>query len=93
MPTYRSTPKVIKPELINVGDLIEVTLPEVRGLTTKLRGRVAKIQAHAGMRHFLTDDGSVIARYTPGQNPNTKFVLIERQPLEQATLDLFDMVV
>lgn len=80
----------IKPELIIVGDLIEVTYPEKGGMITSHRGRVESISAHGGMRHFLTSENAVIARYSPGVKSDLRFVLIDRMPVVQEMFDLFN---
>lgn len=81
--------RLTKPELIDVGDIIEVQFPDDGGITTIKRGVVAYIEAHAGMRHFLTQQGSVIARYAPGKPYLEKFTLIARIAPEQPMLDMF----
>jgi len=85
----RQVAQDIKPELITEGDIIEVQFPDDGGITTIKRGVVAYIQAHAGMRHFLTQQGSVIARYAPGQPTRDKYTLIARIAPEQPMLDMF----
>lgn len=82
-------PHIIKPELIQEGDIIEVQYPDDGGITTIKRGVVAYIQAHAGMRHFLTQQGSVIGRYSPGRAYDEKFTLIARIAPEHPMLDMF----
>lgn len=83
------SPQLIKPELIEVGDIIEVQHPDDGGITTIKRAMVSYIQAHAGMRHFLTQQGSVISRYSPGHATKDKYTLIARVPVEQPMLDMF----
>jgi len=82
-------PRPILPELIESGDIIEVQYPDADGITTIKRGVVAYVQAHAGMRHFLTQQGAVIARYAPGMRSLEKFTLIARIAKEQPMLDMF----
>lgn len=81
--------QTIKPETIDVGDIIEVQFPDDGGITTIKRGVVAYIQRHAGVNHFLTQQGSVIARYMPGTSTKDKYTLIARMNTEQPMLDMF----
>lgn len=88
--TRQGTPQPIKPELIDEGDIIEVQFPDDGGITTIKRGVVAYIQRHAGMVHFMTQQGSVIARYMPGGvKPLEKYTLIARIPRTNDMLDMF----
>ena len=93
MTRNRQVATPIVPELIESGDIIEVQFPDDGGITTIKRGVVAYIQAHAGQRHFLTQQGSVIARYTPGSphlHRGMKFTLIARMPETHPMLDMFE---
>lgn len=79
----------IKPELITEGDIIEVQFPDDGGITSIKRGVVAYMERHAGMVHFLTQQGSVIARYMPGKPTKDKYTLIARMAPVQPMLDMF----
>lgn len=71
-------PRPIRPELIEVGDMIEVEYPASGGITLLKRGIVSAITAHGANRHFLTDQNKVISTWTIGQKCLTKFTLIRR---------------
>lgn len=85
----RQVAQDIKPELISEGDIIEVQFPDDGGITIIKRGVVAYLERHAGMVHFLTQQGSVIARYMPGRPTLDKYTLIARIAPEQPMLDMF----
>lgn len=84
-------PRPIQPELIDEGDIIEVQYPDDGGITMIKRGVVAHINSHAGMCHFLAQQGGVIGRYAPGafKKPSEKFYLIARMPRSHEMLDMF----
>lgn len=84
-------PRPIKPELINVGDTVVVTLPEDGGIVTRHEATVHSTQRHAGMVHLLTADRSVIARYAPGHpSAGVKYTLVRRADVVQEPLALFE---
>lgn len=80
---------LIKPELIDEGDIIEVQYPDDGGITIIKRGVVAYIERHAGMRHFLTQQGAVIARHRIGERAKLKFSLIARIAPNNEMLEMF----
>lgn len=81
---------LIKPELIDEGDIIEVQYPDDGGITVVKRGVVAYIQAHAGGRYFLTQQGATIACYSPGKPTDLKFSLIARIAPANEMLEMFE---
>lgn len=82
-------PRPIQPELIVVGDEIEAEYPSDGGITVTKRGTVARIDAHAGARHLVTEQGAVLAVWSPGFSSRIKFSLIMRE-YQHETLSLFD---
>ena len=78
-------PHSIKPELIQIGDDIEVTLPKVDGVTHTLRGIVGNRMDHGAVRHLLTDEGHTILAWEPGK-ANVKVIIHSRKPLDNETL-------
>lgn len=87
--TRQVTPRIIRPELIEEGDIIQVQFPDDGGITVTKTGIVAYIERHAGMSHFLTQQGSVIARYPVGGKYKEKFFLIARMPVQNEMFDMF----
>lgn len=69
------------------GDTIEVEYPEDGGITMLKRGIVSYVQAYAGSRYFITQEGATLARYTPGASSgNVKFTIINRAPMPETML-------
>lgn len=83
-------PRDTKPELIEPGDRVRVTFPEDGGVTVRREGVVSKLQRHIGVVHLLTADGAVLGRYRPGERSLQKYTLLDRAPLIQEPLSLFD---
>lgn len=82
-------PRHVKPELIESGDFIRVDYPEDGGIIMSKSGIVAFVQQHAGMRYFMTQQGSVIGIYTPGEKSVSNFTLLSKTPYETPMLELF----
>lgn len=78
-------PHTIKPELIEIGDDIEVTLPKVDGVTHTLRGIVGKRMDHGAARYLLTDEGYTLLAWSTGK-VGVKVMIHSRKPLVQQTL-------
>lgn len=87
-------PRTIKPELIEIGDDIEATMPVSKGLTMRMRGIVARIEYHGATRYLSTAEDGLILAWEPGRK-NVKCVLHDRPVKDQPTLfdtDLLDDV-
>lgn len=82
-------PRPIKPELIEIGDDIEVTLPKVDGVVHTLRGVVGKRIDHGAARHLLTEEGYTLLAWEPGR-AGVKVTLHKRKPAEQQSLFDYD---
>lgn len=78
-------PRTIKPELIEIGDDIEVTLPKVDGVVHTLRGVVGKRMDHGAVRYLLTEEGYTLLAWEPGR-AGVKVTLHKRALTEQSTL-------
>lgn len=85
------TPRVIAPELVEIGDLVAVTFKESRGIVMSKRGRVAKRTEHGSLRSYLTAEGAIIFTSEPGRPMQVTITLIDRTPVEGETL--FDVAV
>lgn len=85
-----NTPRVIRPELIESGDLVSIAYPtDDDGVTMTRRGRVSAVLFNAGMRVLMTQEGGVIARLpVTGRQAHT-VTLVEREPVQQTPLDMF----
>lgn len=78
-------PKLIKPELIEIGDEISVELPAVDGVIHTLRGKVGKREDHGSVRYISTAEGYVMLAWEPGKS-NVKITLHSRTPINGQTL-------
>ena len=81
-------PRPIQPELINEGDTITVEYPSDGGITVQKTGTVARIRVNGSERHFVTAEGSVIAKYTPGFTSREHFTLNLRVYQHESLFDL-----
>lgn len=78
-------PHSIKPELVQIGDEIEVTLPKVDGVVHSLKGVVGKRLDHGAVRYLLTDEGYTLLAWEPGKS-GVKVMIHSRKPILQQTL-------
>lgn len=78
-------PRPIKPELIEIGDDIEVTLPKTDGATHTIRGVVGKRNDHGAVRYLLTAEGYTLLAWSPDR-AGVKVTLHSRMPVPMATL-------
>lgn len=78
-------PKLIKPELIEIGDDITVELPAVDGVVHSLRGKVGQREDHGSVRYISTAEGYVMLAWEPGKS-NVKITLHGRTPINGQTL-------
>lgn len=86
-------PRQTRPELVEVGDTIVVTIRAERGVTVRYEGTVDACQHHGGSVHWVTAEGAVIARYRPGEaQPGVQYTLMSRAPAAQEPLSLFEQV-
>ena len=85
-----NVPRIIKPELVEIGDVIVVTLPESRGITQTKRGRVSKRVDSGDVRTYTTDEGAILFTWQPERPRLVKIILVDRQPFQQ--VELFSMI-
>lgn len=84
-------PRPIKPELIEIGDDIEVTLPKVDGVVHTLRGVVGKRMDHGAARYLLTAEGYTLLAWEPGR-AGVKVTLHKRKPVYVKPLFDYDVL-
>lgn len=82
-------PREVKPENVSAGDVIEVVYPDDGGVRVHKHGHVAHITAHAGNRHFMTQQGAVLAVWAPGKPTRLKIILHKR--IDSSAVALFDV--
>ena len=82
-------PRPIKPEMIEIGDEIEVTLPKVDGVVHTLRGVVGKRMDHGAVRYLLTQEGYTLLAWEPGR-AGVKVTLHKRKPVDQQPIFEYD---
>lgn len=82
-------PQPIKPELIEIGDKIEVVLREVDGMSQTRRGTITAINVNGSLRYLMVGESTILAVYEPGKKAEVKFIIHSRKPVEQSPM--FDM--
>lgn len=85
-------PRVIKPELIELGDTISVVHPRDQGIVCILEGVVHERKDSGNVRYLITKEGATLLAWTPGRN--VKVTLLSRPEFKQESLtivsDFFD---
>lgn len=79
-------PRPIKPELIEIGDDIEITLPKTEGVIHKIRGVVSRREDHGNIRYLINDEGYIILAWAPGERTGVIVTLYSRKPVAQLSL-------
>ena len=87
----RNNPRPIKPELIVIGDTIEVHVPPVRGIERVLTGTVDRITAHKDMRYLFTSDGATLLEYLIAKRHLNVFLVSKPQTLESYLFNLAEI--
>lgn len=82
-------PRRIDPSLVEIGDDISVEHKEDRGITTTLRGIVAKRVESGSTRYYLTKEGATLMAWQPGKSNKFKITLFARDDVPQSSL--FDL--
>ena len=82
-------PRLIAPSLVEEGDEISVEHKPDRGITTTLRGIVAKRVDSGDTRYMMTEEGATLLAWGPKENRKVKVTLISREEPDQATM--FDL--
>lgn len=81
-------PRVIAPELVEVGDKIRVTFPPKKGVRMSHEGVVSSIENAGQVRFLMTDEGATLVSWQIGGR-NLSIMLLDRPPAVQVSL--FDM--
>ena len=87
--TKRIEPRYIKPELVEIGDTINVVHKEVNGVTVSKLGMVADRQHEKHDTIFYTLDGAELFRYGVNYRPQ-RVTLLNRVDRRQTLLSLFE---
>lgn len=85
-------PRIIDASMVDIGDDISVEYPEERGVTTTLRGVIAKRMMSGQSRYFMTKDGATLVSWEPNKKSRVKVTLFGREEFPQETLDFMDEV-
>lgn len=90
----RLMPRRISPELIELGDDIEVTMKADRGITTTLRGIVGKRIDSGATRYLLTEEGATLLAWEPNTTKIVRCILHSRliKPNETLFSDSLDEI-
>lgn len=79
-------PRRIDPSLIEIGDDIAVEHGPARGLTTTLRGIVAKEVKSGSTKFLMTSEGATILAWEIGKPIGVKITLYGREEFPQESL-------
>ena len=82
-------PRPINPELIEIGDDIEITLPPVDGMTLTRRGTITNITSHGNVRNLIVGSSTVLGVWAPGKRLRGSIIIYSRKPVEQTPLPMF----
>lgn len=87
------SPRLIDVSLIETGDLISVEHKPSRGVTTTLKGVVAKRVDSGATRYLMTEEGATLVSWEPGKANRFKITLFGREePEEEAMFELPDNI-
>lgn len=90
MPAKRSAalmlPRQIKPELVEIGDTIEVELAKLAGMVIIRKGVVSAFGKNGNVRQLLTSEGGILCAWEPGKPSRVTVTLIKRAPVVQQPL-------
>lgn len=86
MRTIYRIPIEIKPELVEIGDEIQVQHQRKRGITMILHGIVAQRNDHGATRFLATAEGADLLAWSAAGNRNIRVYLLSREEKEQPTL-------
>lgn len=76
-------PRQINPELVEVGDTIEVELPKQAGMTITRKGVVSALGKNGNVRQLLTSEAGILCAWEPGKPNRVTVTLIKRAPVVQ----------
>lgn len=85
------SPRFIDPSLIEIGDEISVEHKPDKGITTTLKGVVAKRMDSGETRYLMTVEGATLLAWSPKKTSKYRVTLLGREEPENATIfDLLD---
>ena len=79
-------PRPIKPELIEIGDDIEIILNQEDGLTLTRRGIVTGREDHGTLRFLIVGKSTILLAWEPGNPTKSKYIVHSRKPVAQLSL-------
>ena len=79
-------PRPIKPELIEIGDDIEIIFNLEDGLTLTRRGVVTGREDHGTMRYLIVGKSTILLAWEPGVSTKSKYIVHSRKPVDQMSL-------
>lgn len=79
-------PRVIKPELVEIGDTVRVTLRKRNGITFIHEGTVASRVDRGSARLMLTRERAILFAWGGDRQPPIKVELLARPPVAQVPL-------
>lgn len=82
-------PRFIDPSLVEEGDEISVEHKEDKGITTILKGVVAKRIDTGAVRRYTTSENATLFAYEPGKPVRVRITLFARE--EPTNAGLFDI--
>lgn len=85
-------PRRILPELVEIGDDIEVTLKPDHGVTTTVRGIVGKRMDTGKTRYYMTEEGSTLLAWEPHTTKISRVVIHSRLIKQNETLFESDLM-
>lgn len=83
-------PRLIAPELVEIGDEVSVSYEESNGITKTLRGIIAKQVVTGRSRFLMTKEGGTIFSWEPGRRNKVKVTLYSREMVAGQTLFEWD---
>lgn len=85
-------PRRIQPELVEIGDDIEVTLKPDKGVTTTVRGIVGKRMDSGKTRYYMTVEGSTLLAWEPNTTKISRVTIHSRLIKSDETLFESDLM-
>lgn len=82
----KNFPRPIKPELIEIGDDIEIILNPEDGLTLTRRGVVTGREDHGTVRYLIVGKSTILLAWEPGVSTKGKYIVHSRKPVAQMSL-------
>lgn len=82
-------PRVIKPETVEIGDVISYQEPETRGRRVTFQGMIGYRQDINGVRTYFTGEGAALMEWAPGRKMGV-CTLLRAAEQPQTPLSIFE---